>query len=336
VWLERWLTRSWYEGGRAGVVLLPLSALYGLITALRRRLYGAGLLPSGRPACRVVVVGNLTAGGAGKTPLVIYLARRLAAGGVSVGVVSRGYGGGATATPVRVDADSDPGRVGDEPVLIARRTGVPVVVCRDRHAAAATLAEEGVELILCDDGLQHYALERDVELAVIDGRRGLGNGRLLPAGPLRESVARLRTVDLVVRNGGRPGPGEVLMTLAGCTVVNLHDGRRRPLADLAGERWHAVAGIADPERFFAALEAAGIELVRHPLTDHAPLSPAGLDFGDGRPLLMTEKDAVKCLRFASDRYWYLPVDASFAEADAERLLATVLDKTVSPAGNTHG
>jgi tetraacyldisaccharide 4'-kinase len=235
-----------------------------------------------------------------------------------------------------VGPDSDPATVGDEPVLIARRTGVPVVVCPDRLAGARLLSEEGVDIVLCDDGLQHYALRRDVEIAVIDGRRGLGNGRLLPAGPLRETPRRLASVDMVVRNGGRAERGEVLMRLAGQTVVNLASGHRRSVGELAGERWHAVAGIADPERFFAALEAAGVAITRHPLPDHARLSPEHLAFSGSDPVLMTEKDAVKCRRFASDRYWYLPVDAMFDPADAERLLATVLGTAVSPAGVTNG
>jgi tetraacyldisaccharide 4'-kinase len=336
VGLEAWLTRNWYGDGRASRLLLPLSGLYAAVTALRRWLYGAGVLSSGRPPCRVVVVGNVTAGGAGKTPLVVHLARSLASRGLQPAVVSRGYGGRAGRAPVRVHPDSDPVRVGDEPVLIARRMGVPVAVCPDRLAAARLLAEEGVDVILCDDGLQHYALQRDVEIAVVDGRRGLGNGHLLPAGPLREGASRLDTVDLVVRNGGRAGRGEVLMGLAGDTVINLGSGRQRALAELAGERWHAVAGIADPERFFDRLEEAGIAITRHPLPDHAGLDPERLDFPGADPVLMTEKDAVKCLGFASDRYWYLPIDAVFAPADAERLLATVLGTASSPAGETDG
>lgn len=334
--LESWLARNWYGDRRASLALLPLSVLYRIVSGLRRRWYAAGWLASGRPSCRVVVIGNLTAGGTGKTPLVVYLAERLVAAGRRPGVVSRGYGGRAGSSPMTVDAGSDPLVAGDEPVLIARRTGVPVVVCRDRVAGAGALAAAGVDIVLCDDGLQHYALRRDVEVAVVDGRRGLGNGRLLPAGPLREPASRLETVDLVVRNGGRPAPGETLMTLSGSTVVNLADGRRRPLAGLAGERWHAVAGIGDPERFFAALEAAGVRIERHPLPDHARLSPERLDFDDERPLLMTEKDAVKCAAFASDRYWYLPVDATFQQADAERLLAVVLGPAAPPAGDGNG
>ncbi|MGB5622931.1 MAG: tetraacyldisaccharide 4'-kinase, partial [Gammaproteobacteria bacterium] len=184
---------------------------------------------------------------------------------------------------------------------------------------------DGVELIIADDGMQHYALGRDVEIAVVDGRRGFGNGRMLPAGPLREPVARLDVVDRIVINGGQArGPSELRMDLAGDTAVNLVDGRTMSLAEAARLRWHALAGIGDPDRFFTRLEASGLALIRHPFPDHAPLSPADLDFADELPVIMTEKDAVKCRPFADARCWVLPVEACFAPGDAERLLAPVL------------
>jgi tetraacyldisaccharide 4'-kinase len=333
VGLEAWLTERWYGHRRASLWLLPLSWLYGGVIRIRRALYRAGLLRAGGPDVPTVVVGNITAGGTGKTPLVIFLVERLLAAGRRPGVASRGYGGVDTETPRRVDARSAPEDVGDEPVLIVRRTGVPVVVCRDRRAAAQRLAEEGVDLILCDDGLQHYALRRDTELAVIDGERGLGNGHLLPAGPLREPAGRLREVDLVIRNGGVPVAGELLMRLVGQRVVHLASGRSRPLEALAGEVWHAVAGIGHPERFFGALDAAGLYVIRHPLPDHARFDEDRLPAADGYPVLMTEKDAVKCAADASDRLWYLPVDASFGDEDAARLLDAVL--TTSGLGGEH-
>ena len=334
--LEAWLNRNWYGDGRGTLLLLPLAWLYGAVTALRRWLYRRGVLRSGRPDARVVVVGNLTAGGAGKTPLVVWLAERLVESGRRPGVASRGYGGTVGAVPRRVDADSRAEAVGDEPLLIARRTGLPVVVCRDRRAAAEVLAAAGVDLVLCDDGLQHYALGRDVELAVIDGERGLGNGRLLPVGPLREPRRRLESVDLVIRNGGQPAGAELGMQLEPGELVNLADGSRRPLASMAGQRAHAVAGIGHPERFFATLEAAGLTVIRHPLPDHVRFDAAQLLPDDGLPVLMTEKDAVKCAAPASDRFWYLPVDAVFEDEDAARLLKAVLGEAPPGTGTHHG
>lgn len=324
--LRRWLERVWYGAGAGGWLLLPLSLLFIIATAARRLAYRSGMFSVRHPGVPVVVVGNISVGGTGKTPLVIWLARTLAEQGVAVGVVSRGYGAGRGAQPpMRVSDALGADEVGDEPMLIAARTGVPVVVGRDRFAAAAMLARDGVELIIADDGLQHYALGRDVEIAVVDGRRRFGNGRLLPAGPLREPVARLDVVDRVVINGGPArGPSELRMDLAGDTACNLVDGRTMSLADAAGLRWHALAGIGDPERFFGTLEASGLALIRHPFPDHAPLTSADLEFGDELPVIMTEKDAVKCRSFADARCWVLPVEACFAPGDAERLLATLL------------
>lgn len=323
--LQGWLQRVWYGDGAGGWLLLPLSLPFIIASAARRLAYRAGLLRRRRVRVPVVVVGNITAGGTGKTPLVIWLARRLTARGWSVGVVSRGYGAGrGSRRPVRVTAESGPTEVGDEPVLIHNRAGVPVAVGRDRHGCAALL-EDHVDLIIADDGLQHYGLVRDVEIAVVDGRRRFGNGRLLPAGPLREPVSRLDVVDLVVINGGvARGSSEVRMDLAGEEIINLADGRAMTLGQAAGRRWHALAGIGDPDRFFDQLQAQGLEIVRHGRSDHARLDRGDLDFGDGLPVIMTEKDAVKCRRFAGEDCWMLPVEARFSAGDEERLLAPVL------------
>ena len=321
--LEAWLNRNWYSGARSSLVLLPASWLYGAIVSLRAWLYRHGCLQSERPDCRVVVIGNITVGGTGKTPLVIFLARALRELGFMPGVASRGYGANAGDAPRTVRADSDPGEVGDEPVLIARRTGVPVVVCRHRARAARALQAQGVNVVLCDDGLQHLRLGRDVEIAVVDGERRFGNGLLLPVGPLREPVARADTVDLIVVNGDGAAAGELQMQLTGDVIQRLTDGASRPLADLAGEHWHAVAGISNPERFFRQLEEAGLTIERHAMADHAALTSAALNFADDRPVLMTEKDAVKCSGFARENHWYLPVEARFERAAEERLLAVV-------------
>jgi tetraacyldisaccharide 4'-kinase len=316
--MNAWLERVWYGNGPGGAWLRPLALVFGAVVALRRYLYRSGrlrALPCGRP---VVVVGNLTVGGSGKTPLIAWLAGRLEARGIRVGIVSRGYGG-SSAGPLRVLPATDPALAGDEPVLLAQRTQVPVAIGRDRVAAARLIGPD-VDLVLADDGLQHYRLARDLEILVIDGTRRYGNGRLLPAGPLREPVARGARADFVIVNGGEAHAGEVAMQLAPTAVVELGSGRRLPLGDFAGKRVHAVAGIGNPARFFATLRAAGVEPIEHPFPDHAPLNPADVAFGDGLPVLMTEKDAVKCASFAPAGLYWLEVAAELGPDDATRLV----------------
>jgi tetraacyldisaccharide 4'-kinase len=320
--MRAWLERVWYGKARGGAWLAPLAALFGLVVRARRGAYRRGWLASGHPGRPVVVVGNLTVGGSGKTPLTAWLATALQARGLAVGIASRGHGGTARG-PLAVTAHSDPALVGDEPVLLARRTGARVVVARDRLAAARWLAPE-VDVILADDGLQHYRLARDLEILVVDGRRRFGNGRLLPAGPLREPTGRASTVDLVVVNGGAARAGEHAMALEPQAVVALGSGARSTLADWRGRQVHAVAGIGDPARFFATLRAAGLAPIEHPLPDHARLAPADVAFGDDLPVLMTEKDAVKCGSFPAAGLAYLEVVARFADRDAEHILARVL------------
>jgi tetraacyldisaccharide 4'-kinase len=317
--------RIWY-GGAPAWPLRPLSALFGAISGARRAAYGAGLLRRTRVACPVVVVGNLTVGGTGKTPLVIWLARRLRARGVRVGIASRGYGRTAT-QPQLVTDTSAAADVGDEPLLMHRRAGAPVCVCSRRVLAAQMLVDAGCELVLCDDGLQHYALERDCEIAVLDGMRGLGNGLLLPAGPLREGAPRLARVDFVVVNGAGaaalpPTPRPVLhMQLDGEELLPLRPaGTACSLTQLQGARVHAVAGIGNPERFFALLRQHGLQVIEHPFADHHAYVPGDVSFGDALPVIMTEKDAVKCSAFAGPNDYCLPVEARFGAADEQRLL----------------
>ncbi|TAM43075.1 MAG: tetraacyldisaccharide 4'-kinase, partial [Rhodanobacter sp.] len=255
------LESAWYGDGRRPWWTAPLAALYGGVIRLRGRLYRWDWLRSVRLPVPVIVVGNLTVGGTGKTPLTIALAEALRAHGYRPGVVSRGYGGHRR-EPLLLGDTSDPTEVGDEPCLI-RATGVPVAIGRQRPVAAQLLLDAGCDVVIADDGLQHYALARDVEVCVIDGVRRFGNQRLLPAGPLREPLARLARVDLRVCNGGQPAAGEFSMQLRSGEVLALHDGGRRPLADFAGQRVHAVAAIGNPARFFASLRAAGIEPIGH-------------------------------------------------------------------------
>jgi tetraacyldisaccharide 4'-kinase len=321
---ERWYGRSpiWW--------LLPLVPLYIALAWLDRAWQR---LRAVRLPVPVVVVGNLTVGGTGKTPLVIHLVEQLRLRGRTPGVVSRGYGGDGEQHVLDPAARAE--AVGDEPLLIARRTGAPVAVGADRVAAARALlaAHPEVDALVSDDGLQHLRLARDLELCVVDGARGLGNGWRLPAGPLREAAARLATVDLVVRNGGPAGDG-VAMRLEAARARRLLDGAERPLAAFAGAAAHAVAGIGHPTRFFATLADAGIDPIPHPRPDHAPLALADLPPRDGRPVLLTEKDAVKLVAVGDrDDLWSVPVEARFDAAAAERL-GSLLDRL--PKGDRRG
>jgi tetraacyldisaccharide 4'-kinase len=321
--LQAWLNRVWYERTSPPWWLLPLSLTYGAAAGARRFLYAKHLRKSSRLPSPVVVVGNLSVGGTGKTPLVCWLTARLKERGFKPGVVTRGYGG-SSANVQLVDLSADPNIVGDEPLLLARRSGAPVAVGRDRPAAAQLLMNAGCDVVVSDDGLQHYALARDCEIVVVDGDRRFGNGRLLPAGPLRESKQRLGRVDAVVLNGGAaPLEGTLRMRLEAQEALSLIGGAAKPLQEFAGVSVHAVAGIGNPERFFNMLRSFGIEVVAHPLPDHARLKAADISFPDGRPVLMTEKDAVKCARIAGPLHWYVPVTANFADRDSKVLLDIV-------------
>jgi tetraacyldisaccharide 4'-kinase len=248
---------------------------------------------------------------------------RLAGLGFKPGVVTRGFGGSSGGVRL-IGASDDPSSVGDESVLLARRTGMPVAIGRDRPAAAQLLVNAGCDVVISDDGLQHYALARDCEIVVIDGDRRFGNGRLLPAGPLREKPERLRRADAVVVNGGgAPLEGALSMRLEAGNALSLIGGAVKPLEEFAGRSVHAVAGIGNPERFFNMLRARGIEVAGHPLPDHAQLRAEDICFADGRPVLMTEKDAVKCRRIAGPGHWYVPVTASFDGVESNALLGIV-------------
>lgn len=311
---ERKLQQIWYGGGQPPVALRVLAGLYAAVVRARRALYAAGLLPRTRLPVPVIVVGNISVGGTGKTPLTIALVDALRARGFRPGVISRGHGGSARG-PLVVGQRADPRVVGDEACLIGRATGSPVAVGRDRVAVARALLKAArPNVLIADDGLQHYKLCRDVEICVIDGERRFGNGRLLPAGPLREPRSRADAFAFRVCNGGAAQPGEIAMVLRGDVAVSLIDASRQcRLPDWAGRRAHAVAGIGNPARFFARLRAAGIDVIEHPFADHFAYAPADLDFGDDLPVLMTDKDAVKCVAFADARCWSVPVRADLPE-----------------------
>jgi tetraacyldisaccharide 4'-kinase len=321
--VQSWLNRIWYDRAVPPWWLLPLSLAYRAVAGSRRYMYLKRLRRPTRMSLPVIVVGNLSVGGTGKTPLVCWLVARLADLGFRPGVVTRGYGGSSSS--VRLVGPHDaPGIVGDESILLARRTGVPVAIGRDRPAASQLLVSAGRDVIVSDDGLQHYALARDCEIVVIDGDRLFGNGRLLPAGPLREPRTRLAAADAVVGNGGRALlDGALSMRFEAKSALSLIGGTVKPLDEFAGHSVHAVAGIGNPERFFNMLRARGIEVTGHPLPDHARLQAADISFADGRPVLMTEKDAVKCELVAGPQHWYVPVTASFAGAASDALLKIV-------------
>lgn len=327
--LSRWFVDAWYKEMYISTWMMPLSLLYVDVMRLRRFLYRIGWYKSTRLPVPVIIVGNITVGGTGKTPLVIWLVELLKQQGYKPGVISRGYGGVADSGPLLVSADSDTALVGDEAVLLAGRCDCPVVINRDRPAAARMLlANYPCDVIISDDGLQHYALQRDIEIVVIDGQRRFGNGYCLPAGPLREPQERLRQVDLVVVNGkaAELQPGEFAMHCQGEVFVNLASAERKAVADFRNRDCHALAGIGNPARFFAQLAAAGINCTTHAFPDHHAYQVADLQFKDDKPLLMTEKDAVKCRSFAQDRYWYLPVSAELPMAFAQQLLKLLKEK----------
>lgn len=319
------IVRAWYEDRAWLRILTPVAALFQTLARLRRRWMSS---PAPAPA-PTVVVGNITVGGTGKSPLVIALAESLAARGVRAGVVSRGYGGRAPGYPCEVTADSDPAEVGDEALMIVRRTNVPMFVAPDRPQAVASLvSRHSVDVVLSDDGLQHYAMARDVEIAVVDGERGVGNGRCLPAGPLREPPSRLAEVDYVVVNGESRThlPGNVVhMHLQPDAWVRLSDGQHVDIgAWPCGRRVHAVAAIGNPDRFFATLRSLGIDPIEHPHPDHHPLGAGELSFDDTLPVVMTEKDAVKCtFDLPHGEYYYLQVSAQVSEELTDGIISRI-------------
>ncbi|MDN3577829.1 tetraacyldisaccharide 4'-kinase [Chitinimonas viridis] len=338
-------TPRYWQSRFPAALLLPVSALFGGLAALRRQLYRLGLLQTHTLPCLLVVVGNITAGGAGKTPTVHYLARQLRARGWQPGIISRGYGGQITDV-AEVPADGDASRYGDEPLLLARSTGCPVFVGRDRIAAAQALlaAHPTTTVLLCDDGLQHYRLGRDIEIVVVDGNRGLQNGWLLPAGPLREPASRLAQAQAMLVNGsGAPGlpahPQRFDMALQPGPAWQLaQPDQRQPLSNFANRQVAALAGIGHPERFFTTLRAAGLTVQPHPFPDHHRYSVADLNQVQADIRLVTEKDAVKLIALLSEEglahsgnIWVVPVEAAI-EPDLADWLTSRLNALKSKDG----
>jgi tetraacyldisaccharide 4'-kinase len=338
------MQRVWYDGAAPWLswLLLPLSWLFRAIATMRRAAYRRGWLPSLRVQRPVIVVGNITVGGTGKTPFTIWLAQWLQARGMRVGIVLRGYGGQSAHWPREVTPQTPWEEVGDEAVLLAQRSGAIVVAGPDRVADARRAIELGADIVISDDGLQHYRLARDCEIAVIDARRGLGNRRLLPAGPLRERAGRLAEVDLRVLRGAAesasPYPtagaaSQVRVSSVLREAVSLQTGERRPVESFAGAPVHAVAAIGHPAAFFASLAALGLEVESHALADHARLTSTDISFGDQRPVLMTEKDAVKCRAIADARHWAVRMDVQMSAAD-ETVVSGIVARLAARAART--
>ncbi|MBI5007127.1 MAG: tetraacyldisaccharide 4'-kinase [Nitrosomonadales bacterium] len=325
--MER-LQHHWYRISPLHLLLYPISLVFRALAAMRRALYYSGLLASVKLPVPVVIVGNISVGGTGKTPLTLWLAQQLIDNGLHPGIVSRGYTRDRKQgkTPRRVSTDDSAEEVGDEPLLMAQRALCPVWIGRDRPAAAQALldAHPECDIILSDDGLQHYRLQRDAEIAVVDGVRRFGNGLLLPAGPLREPLSRLRKVDAVVVNGGAPHAREFAMCLAGTRFYNLLNPEIVVAPDaFAKQRLHVIAGIGHPQRFFGHLEHLGLNAQQHPFPDHHHYVATDIDFADADAVLMTEKDAVKCAAFATEKCWVLRVDAQVSPALTQLILEKV-------------
>jgi tetraacyldisaccharide 4'-kinase len=329
------LQQLWYGPAWRSLPLWPLSWIFGLLVLVRSGLYRTGILRRAWIGTPVVVVGNLTVGGTGKTPVAAWLVRELTRRGHRVGVVLRGYGARHRGSARTVGPADDPVEVGDEALLHARNGPHVVVIGADRVAAARLAEREGAEIVVCDDGLQHLRLGRDFELVVVDAVRGFGNGCLLPAGPLREPARWIERADAVVLT--RRGTGDVCRvqpkrpfvveaTLSPGAAVNLLTGERRQLARFLGLQVHAVAGVGNPQAVFDALREAGLDVTPHPLPDHAPIDPVALPFPEDATVLMTEKDAVKCLAYARAGWWYLELDLGMERGAARDLLALVLER----------
>ena len=322
------LERHWQRFTPISFLLLPLSLVFCMLVWLRRILYRLGVLPSKRFSVPVIVIGNITVGGTGKTPLVIWLTDFLRQAGYRPGIVTRGYRGQSPVWPVAVTKDTAAKLVGDEAVLLARRCHCPVMAGPDRIASIQALLNQDCNVIVSDDGMQHYRLRRDLEIAVIDGERRFGNGLCLPAGPLREPVSRLNSVAWRVANG-RPREGELGMQLAPRHFYNLaQPSQQTPAEQFRAISVHAVAGIGNPERFFESLRALGLRVLAHPFPDHYAFEARDLNFGDDLPVILTEKDAVKCQPFAKPHFWVLAVDAQPDVRLGEKILQRLKEITV--------
>lgn len=315
------LQNIWYRHSILSYLLLPLSWLFRLIIFIRHWLYQKKIKTTCYFPVPVIIVGNITVGGTGKTPFVIWLTNLLVQQGFRPGIVSRGYKAQNLQKPRLITATSEVTKSGDEPLIIARHTNCPVAIAHNRCQAAKLLTEQhNCDLIISDDGLQHYALARDIEIAIIDGQRKFGNGFLLPAGPLREPISRLKSVDFVVYNG-------IDMHLRPAIILTAINNSKQHIniKELRNQTIHAVAGIGNPQRFFTTLRNLGLQIIEHPFPDHHDFKPKEINFGKDTIVIMTEKDAVKCTQFADQRHWFLPVNAELEQNFTNNLLSRITD-----------
>ncbi|MCW9716649.1 tetraacyldisaccharide 4'-kinase [Avibacterium sp. 21-594] len=318
-------------------LLSPFALLFLLITRLRAWLYQRGILASYKAPVPVVIVGNLSVGGNGKTPVVIWLVQQLQQRGIQVGVISRGYGSKAKSYPRLVASHDDPVETGDEPLLIAKRTNAPVCISPNRQQAIEhLLAHFPCQVIISDDGLQYYKLQRDKEIVVLDAQRQFGNGFVLPAGPLREPICRLKSVDWIINNGAETPFSQTVMTLTPQVAIHLQTGEKRPLQDFAQQNITAIAGIGNPQRFFSMLQKLAINVVEsQAFQDHQAYELALFEkFDKNQPLFMTEKDAVKCQDFAQPNWWYVPVEAEINDEQSEQFIAALIQQVKTAPKST--
>ena len=323
-----YLIKAWYQGSAWLYCLWPLSLVYRVLISVRRQCYRLGLFKRYKASVPIIVVGNITLGGTGKTPLVIALCQELKQAGFKPGVISRGYGSQASVYPYEVTSKSPVAESGDEPLLIAKATACPVFISSNRQKSIEALLElHQCDVIISDDGLQHYALERDIEIVVIDGQRQFGNKACLPMGPLREPLSRLKNIDLAVINGTNTAtlPLEMganfNMALTPLKFINLHNQKQITVEEWGAQKHvHAVAGIGNPGRFFSTLEALGFSVIPHSFADHYHYSASDLAFSDDKNVIMTEKDAVKVADFSKENHWYLSVEATLEPNFFEHIL----------------
>jgi tetraacyldisaccharide 4'-kinase len=320
--LEQYLLKIWYRKSYWYIIFLPLSWLFFVLILIRKYLFKKLSKSLYQPPCPVIIVGNITVGGTGKTPFIIWLANYLTAKNLKVAILSRGYGGAVNDIPIEVSKNSDVDIAGDESVIIATKTNCIVMVHPDRNLSCKYLSKRKIDLIICDDGLQYYKLKRDYEIAIIDQKRMFGNGQLLPAGPLREPISRLKNVNLELSQISMSSDKDNCENsytnintfyLTGDVAINIDSRERRLLSDFMNKKIHAVAGIGYPARFFSLLERKNLIIEKHYFRDHQKYSSNELSFNDDLDILMTEKDAVKCKKLKNDRLWYVPVDLMFDE-----------------------
>ncbi len=320
------LHQYWNNINILSVVLLPLSALFYLMSHLRKFLYRTAIIKSYKSPVPVIVVGNISVGGTGKTPLIIELVKQLQAIGKKPGVISRGYGGAANNWPQIVNEKTNAKTVGDEPQLIFQRTKCPFVAGPNRRDDIELLLKKfACDVVLSDDGLQHYAMQRDIEIAVVDAKRKFGNGFCLPSGPLREPVSRLKQVDLVLLNGGGSDEMSFNMQATNCHSVGDNQAEAKALSFFSGKTVHAIAGIGNPARFFSMLEKNNINVIPHEFEDHYNFKKSNVCFDDELPVLMTEKDAIKCESFALKNAWAVPVEIKLSESAQNKLNVMLSD-----------